>query len=366
MTSVMEATRARSADTAGATTGLVDCDTHNYWKSPEELKPFLAKRWIDQLAGLGARHYQGGYYPRFWGDPLDTSPVTGRRPGSDVHVMATEHLDRHDISYAILIPLTSVGEMANLEFASALARAVNEWQVEYWLDPEPRMRASLVVATEDPIEAAAEIRRAAVDRRFVQVQFSGRAHEPMGRRRYWPIYEACAEFGLAVMTHAFGNAGNPITGAGWASYYVEDHVGPAQSVQANVVSMVMEGVFERFPGLRMLSVESGFGWAPSLAWRMDSAFELLGSEVQHLKRLPSEYMADHVYMASQPVEEPHSRSQFQELFEQYPAFRDRLVFSSDYPHWDRDNPGVALPHLRDRELRDRVLRHNARQLYRLA
>jgi predicted TIM-barrel fold metal-dependent hydrolase len=188
----------------------------------------------------------------------------------------------------------------------------------------------------------------------------------MGRRRYWPIYEACAEFGLAVMTHAFGNAGNPITGAGWASYYVEDHVGPAQSVQANVVSMVMEGVFERFPGLRMLSVESGFGWAPSLAWRMDSAFELLGSEVQHLKRLPSEYMADHVYMASQPVEEPHSRSQFQELFEQYPAFRDRLVFSSDYPHWDRDNPGVALPHLRDRELRDRVLRHNARQLYRLA
>ena len=75
------------------------------------------------------------------------------------------------------------------------------------------------------------------DRRFVQVQFSGRPHEPMGRRKYWPIYEACVEQGLAVMSHAFGSYGQPITGTGWPSFYVDDHVGPAQAIQANVISM---------------------------------------------------------------------------------------------------------------------------------
>ena len=69
------------------------------------------------------------------------------------------------------------------------------------------------------------------------------------------------------MSHAFGSYGNPITGTGWPSFYLEDHVGPAQAMQANVVSMVTEGVFERFPTLKFVSVENGFGWIPSLMWR---------------------------------------------------------------------------------------------------
>jgi len=51
----------------------------------------------------------------------------------------------------------------------------------------------------------------------------------MGRRKYWPIYEAAEKHGLKIMSHAFGSYGNPITGAGWPSFYLEDHVGPAQA-----------------------------------------------------------------------------------------------------------------------------------------
>ena len=49
------------------------------------------------------------------------------------------------------------------------------------------------------------------------------------------------------MSHAFGSYGNPITGAGWPSFYLEDHVGPAQAMQANIISLVAEGVFEQLP-----------------------------------------------------------------------------------------------------------------------
>jgi uncharacterized protein len=105
-----------------------------------------------------------------------------------------------------------------------LATAVNDWQVAEWLDKEPRLRASMIIPFEDPPRAVAEIDRRAGDGRFVQVQFTGRPHEPMGRRKDWPIYEACSGYGLHVASHAFGSAGNPITGAGHPSYYIEEHI----------------------------------------------------------------------------------------------------------------------------------------------
>lgn len=345
--------------------GIVDCDTHNRWNDASEFKPFLAQRWHRLFDEFGTRHHPGGGYPRFWDDAADTKPDSGRQSGSDVAFMARTHLDRHDIAYNVLIPANPVAGMQNLDFADAVARAVNDWLVAEWLDKEPRMRASMVVATEDTEAAIDEIRRVGPDRRFVQVQFRGRTAEPMGRRRYWPIYEACAEFDLPVMTHAFGSSGQPITGTGWASYYIEDHVGPAISVQANITSMIMEGVFERFPTLRFVSVENGFAWAPALKWRMDNAWRLLGHEVPHVRRPPSEYFDEHVYLATQPVEEPEKRQFFGQLMEQYPGLADRLLFSSDYPHWDGDAPGRAIPLIRDPVIRDKILRRNARALYRL-
>lgn len=345
--------------------GIVDCDTHNTWDKQSELTPFLAKRWQDLLDEFGPRHYPGGGYPRFWGDAVDTAPDSGRKSGSDVRFMATSHLDRHDIAYAVLIPANPIAEMQNLDFAGALARAINDWQAAEWLDKEPRLRSSIVVPTEDADAAVAEIRRIGHDGRFVQVHFRGRPQEPMGRRRYWPIYEACVEFDLPVMSHAFGSSGQPITGTGWASYYIEDHVGPAIAAQANITSLIMEGVFERFPTLRFVSVENGFGWAPALRWRMDNAWKLLRHEVPHVRRPPSEYFDEHVYLATQPVEEPEKREYFGQLLDQYPGLVDRLLFSSDYPHWDGDTPSRAVPLLRDRDAREKVLRHNARGLYRL-
>jgi len=364
-------TREQTPDTQAAedrrtNVGIVDCDTHNYWQSIDELKPYLAKNWFELIETVGLRHFAGGEYPRFWGDPDDRVPPSARRPGSDPGFMATDHLDAKGIAYAMLIPLTAVTGMPDLAFAGALARAINDWQADIWLDADPRLRASIIVPTEDPVAAAAEVRRAGRDSRFVQVQFGGRPQEPMGRRRYWPIYEACAEVGIPVMSHAFGSTGNPITGTGWPSYYIEDHVDPPQAMQANVISMVFEGVFEQFPNLDFLSVVAGSGWEKPLMWRMDNAWRALPQEVPHLKRQPSEYMSEHVYYATQPVEEPPERDFFAHLFDQYPAFKDHLLFSSDYPHWDGDDPARALPGLHDADLRDRVLHQNGRRLYGLS
>src|SRR5206468_4077992 len=80
------------------------------------------------------------------------------------------------------------------------------------------------------------------------------------QRRYWPIFAAAQEAGLPVAIHAFGYGGYPITAGGWPSYYIEEMVGHAQACQAVLSSLVLEGVLERFPRLKIVLVEAGFAW----------------------------------------------------------------------------------------------------------
>ncbi|HUX86820.1 MAG TPA: amidohydrolase family protein [Chloroflexota bacterium] len=342
---------------------IVDTDVHNELDSEKDLYPFLDARWLTHLQTYGMRGYSGASYPRFMNRRNDSKPPSGRAEGSDCSWTSIQLLDEWNISHAILNPLAPGAGQLDPEFSAALCSAVNDWQVHEWLDKEPRMRASIICPFEHADLAVAEIEKRATDRRFVQVQFSGRPREPMGRRTYWPIYEVAEHYGLKIMSHAFGSGGQPITGAGWPSFYIEDHVGPAQSMQANIISLVGEGVFERFPRLRVVSAENGFGWVPAMNWRMDASYQLFKSEVPYLKRLPSEYVSEYCYFCTQPIEEPHRRGDFMKIFEQWPAAADRLMFASDYAHWDWDSPGGAIPNEVPDELQRKLYFHNAAQLY---
>jgi predicted TIM-barrel fold metal-dependent hydrolase len=359
----MVQTLARSETRAKTRPALIDCDFHNELDSIKDLYPYLATRWKEHIQAWGANGAQGGAYPRFMDHREDARPPSGRISGSEVGFSTTDYLDPYNVAHAMCIPLNPAPRLLNLDLGAALASAVNDWQVAEWLDPQPRLRASIAIAHEDPRASVAEIRRLASDKRFVQVQFSGRAQEPMGRRKYWPIYEVAAENGLHIMSHGFGSYGNPTTAAGWPSFYIEDHVGPAQAMQANIISMVTEGVFEQFPTLKVVSVENGFGWVPSLMWRMDSAWKLFKSEVPHLKRLPSEYIREHIYVTTQPVEEPDKPEYFMQMMEQFGDMVDHILFASDYPHWDSDDPDFALPNILPNELRNKIQYENARALY---
>jgi predicted TIM-barrel fold metal-dependent hydrolase len=345
---------------------FIDCDFHNQWDSPKDLYKYLPKRWVDHIETWGMRGRAGGTYPRFLEDKAGSWPPSGKRAASEPQFVKDTFLDPERVAYAILTPLGGGGGMMNLELSAAWAAAVNDWQTAEWLDVEPRYRGSIQIPFEDPALAVAEIRRVAKDKRNVQVQFSGRPAEPMGRRKYWPIYEACVEHGLQVMSHAFGSAGQPITGTGWPSFYLDDHVGPAQAMQANIISMVAEGVFEQFPTLNLVSAENGFAWLASLCWRIDSSWYLLKGEVPHLKRLPSEYIQEHVFVCTQPMEEPHRPRQFHQLLEHFGPAVDNILFATDYPHWDADDPDESFPVALSPELQQKIYFDNAARLYGLA
>jgi predicted TIM-barrel fold metal-dependent hydrolase len=130
---------------------------------------------------------------------------------------------------------------------------------------------------------------------------------------------------------------------------------------AHLVSLVMEGVFERLPGFRFLFIEEGLSWAPHVTWRLDKDYKGNRSECPWLTRLPSEYIHDHCYYSTQPIDEPAKPEHLVHLLEMIDASRT-VLFATDYPHWDFDNPKVALSHV-PVEMRERIFVGNALDLY---
>lgn len=346
---------------------IADGDIHPRPKD-KALHRYLAQRWRDHLDtyGLIVRHgYQAGpAYPK--GNPdasrRDAYVPGGGKPGSDLDFMRQQLLDPCNIELGVLNAITPTpGNAQNHDLAIALATAMNEWQVDEWTSKEPRLKASIVVPYEEPAAAAAEIDRWAGHKDFVQVLMMSRTAEPLGQRKYWPIYEAAVRNDIAIGVHAFGYGGYPVTGGGWPSYYIEEMSGHSQCCQGLLASMVLEGVFEHFPTLRFVLIEAGFAWLPALAWRLDNHVHKTKSEIPHLKMLPSEYIRRNVWLTTQPMEEPIRRKHLHDTIDWIGW--DRLIFATDYPHWDFDDPEFALPIRIDDDKRAMFFRENARTVY---
>ena len=349
---------------------IIDVDVHPK-SSMADLRPYLSARWWAYLQTFGARQRQGfqtGFaYPKSQPQAArrDSWPPGGGLPASDLDFMKRQFLDAYPIEYAVMNPLSPTGQGdQNEEFGAAMATAANEFQIEGWRRRDKRLLASVVVPYEDAEASRAEIRRRAGDRRFVQVLLRSRTSEALGKRRYWPIYEAAVEAGLPVGIHVFGTSGRPASNTGWPSFYIEDMIEHAVCCQAQVTSLIVEGAFERFPDLKIVLIEGGFGWLPSLGWRLDKIWTRLKEEVPHLKMSPSDYIRRHVWTSTQPMEETEEPSEVLDLM-RWVGF-DRIMFASDYPHWDFDDPFCALPSGLDEGARRRILSENARELYGLA
>jgi uncharacterized protein len=348
---------------------IIDGDVHPALRSASDLKPYLPARWREHLEVYGSRRKLGmSYEPYPKSSPRacrrDAWPDDGGNPGSNLDLIRSQYLDAYGIEFGILGPLGLSGQSElNGDFSAALTSAINDWQRDAFTRPEPRLRSAIVMPSENAEAAVAEIERCADDPAFAQVFMLTRTAEPLGNRRYWPIYAAAERHGLPVGLHVFGSGGHAYTGTGWPSYYVEEGAGHSASCQTAVTSLVIEGVFERFPRLKVVMIEGGFGWLPALSWRLDKLFERMRSEVPHLKKKPSEYIREHVWVTTQPMEEPQDRRHLLDTMEWIGW--DRLLFASDYPHWDFDDPFRAFPAGLPQERHKQILTSNARAVYRL-
>jgi uncharacterized protein len=356
-------TKVPTEETTRQAVTLVDCDVHATATDAMLLEYMGPKerRLLEQYGRASAKITD--WYPRarnagMRADSWPTGP--GQVPGSDPEMLKEQLLDEYDVDYAILEVLSGQDCYDHPDLAVSRMRATNQWQVERWLDFDDRTRATICIPHEYPDLAVKEIERWADDERFVATIMPSSAAEPLGSPKYWPIYAAAAAVGRPVVVHTGGYIDH--RGPGYPSFYLDYHVGNGLIVAGQLADLTLGGLFEAVPDVKIVLTENGVAWAAATRWALDAAWESMGADHPRLTRRPSEYIDEHVWFTTQPIEEPADPQHLVYAIDQA-NLRDRLLFSTDYPHWDFDSPTQALPREFGKELRHKVLAGNALDLY---
>lgn len=356
-----------SQDIAG---GIIDSDVHPWINGDiEGLMPYLGRAWQKRFEGKRSMLPDHPLRPPLAGATSirrDSRPPSGGAGGSDPVFMQQDHLDPNNIECAVMssIQAGKLVALPNTGEAVVLARAFNDYFRDQWLTVDSRYRLAMCVAAHDPRAAAEEIRRIGDDDGVVAV-FMPLLNILMGDCHYYPIYEAAEERGLPILIHPTGTEGgfqsSVALAGGYPKTYIERHTVFPEIAMASIASMLFEGVFVRFPGLKLLAAEFGYSWVPHLLWRADQNWREFRREVPWLEKEPSQYILDQVRFTSQPAEEPEKEEYLLQILEMVHADRT-IVFSTDYPHWDADSPKNTYRRV-PAEMKQRIFHDNAAELF---
>jgi predicted TIM-barrel fold metal-dependent hydrolase len=243
-----------------------------------------------------------------------------------------------------------------------IARAYSRWIREHILEGNPEIKTMLFLPFGDPEESLRIVDEFGDIEGVVGFMVTSVRHRPVWDNCYAKLYRAIEEMGKPLGFHAAFN---------WIGNRDMESLNRFISVHAlgfphyNIIHLtnwVINGLPERFPKLKVVWIESGLAWLPYVMQRLDHEYLLRPSEAPLLKRKPSEYIAD-MYFTTQPLEVPDDPSILEMTFRMINA-KERLLYASDFPHWDFDVPAriYDLPFLTEEEKR-RILGGNGVELF---
>jgi uncharacterized protein len=344
---------------------LVDADVHPVLPGPQALMPFLSAYWQDSLAAARFPSYEPNYHPP--GSAISARPDVRRTPDGRAATKPDDLIadvfggDRPP-EYAVLNCLYAVQQIHQPLRERAMARALNAWIADEWLSRDSRLRAAIVVPPGAPEVARTEIEHWAADPRFVQVLLLGQSEIPYGRELNWPIWEAAAAASLPVVLHLGGVSRQAPTSVGWPSTHLEWYVGQQTTMQAQLASIVSEGVFQKFPDVRVLVAEAGFSWLPAFMWKLTKLWKSYRGDIPWVTEPPAELLRRHVRFCTSPSDGMAEDGRL-DAFTRHAGSDELLIFSSDYPHHHAASAEQIGAGTSDEQLRQRIFRTNAEQLY---
>lgn len=320
--------------------GVIDCDIHHACAAKSDLFPYLsrleARRLddyglgpIEDFLALGAG--DGGCRADF----VSSAAKAALGIGFDHPDPLSDYLNQEAVEAAVLIGATTLTQSATVDraFATSLCRAFNDYTADRWLLADRRFHHAISIPQQEPQEAVAEIRRWEGNPQVVGVVLPCGATRPFGHRFYTPILAACAEAGLAVIVH-WGGEGlglNPApTPAGYLTYLAEIRLARSFAYQVHLSSLVLEGVLERMPQLRIVVCGSGLGWLPGYLAQLDGEWQLLQSATPWVTSPPTSYLRRQVRFAVPSLAGLDSGLD--------PKLDGIVMFGSHLPHWDARCP----------------------------
>jgi predicted TIM-barrel fold metal-dependent hydrolase len=370
---------ARQARERGYTDFLiVDADAHHYetecWT---EINEYIEQPVIRQWSEAGMA--KGGGRPGLLVNMPGNQDVGGRI--SRYHLRRHEETEQHlprvvaqtkramaamGIDVTVLFPtvMLELGLHPQIEVEAAVARAYARWMTTRVLPVEPSIKTLLYLPFNDPEASLRLVEDFSQHPGVVGFLVTSVRYRAVHDNAYMKLYAALERRNMPLGFHAayhwfdrsmeLLNRFISVHALGFPFYHM-----------VHMTNWVINGLPERFPGLKVIWIEGGLAWVPFLMQRLDNEYMMRSSEAPLLKRKPSDYMRD-MYYTSQPMEYTGDLGGLRTTFQMINA-QTQLLYASDYPHWDFDLPSriYDLPFLTEQAKRQ-ILGGNARRLFRLA
>jgi predicted TIM-barrel fold metal-dependent hydrolase len=290
------------------------------------------------VAGLGGAEADkaklfGGQMSYVRDNPLDSYDPAAR----------LARMDAWGIDRAVLFPTIGILPFPtdDQDLASAYCRAYNNWIADFCQADANRLFPIALLNWRDVDEATRELDRC------IARGFKGLFVPPEtidgkrpGEAHFDPIWSRCAEAGIPGCFHVivrFSGAAVPF--AAWhetsPGVVFGFGLGGSGQLMPAMASVVTDQLFERFPKLKIVSVEAGCGFAPYLMDRMDAKYEVFQG-LAPLPKKPSDYIRENCYFVAEQGE--RTIDACLKL-----VGPDRILWGSDYPHVDALNIDEHLP-----------------------
>jgi len=307
----------------------IDGDGHVI-EDVEDIKRFLPAEWKTNTTTRTQ-----GVFPRLdhMHNSLDHNPSGAfTNPGPAGWV---RFLDEVGFDQAILYPTAGLafGKMIDVELAVGTARAYNDWLYETYLQRDDRLKGIGLVPFQDPEAAVEELRRQVEQLGMVGALIpSTGLKSHLGDKIYWPIYAEADRLGCCLAVHGGAHSG---LGFDHFNVFAAAHaLGHPLGITIVFASLVINGIFDRFPNARFGFMEGGVGWFLMALERLEGSYKAFTPYYPKLELRPGESVAD--YIMSQVKagriyvgvegEEPDLAHAVRRLGP------EAWVFSSDFPH----------------------------------
>ena len=280
-----------------------------------------------------------------------------------------QFVDGSKLDAAVLYPTAglSFGLIQDPDWACVVARAYNNWLYDRYCKVDSRLKGVAILPVHDPKEAVNELRHAVTEQKMVAGLLPAvtMLNKGYGHADFYPIYEEAQKLNVPLAVHGAVSRGLGFDFLQTMSMIHTLEHPLAQMIQ--LTSVVLDGVFDLFPKLRMGFLEAGAGWIPYMMDRMDEKFHI-DRKRKHfpLSKRPSEYFkSGNVYVTCE-TDEKILDTVVREMGEDYmmyptdfPHEREAGVFAKDIPEfWERND-------LSERVKR-KVFSENAKRFYNMA
>jgi predicted TIM-barrel fold metal-dependent hydrolase len=327
-----------------------------------------AKGWIVDMDGMA-------FFPlrTTMSAGIDRSTLTPDRRFEDLHRGSWDpkarlaDQDRDGVVAEVIYP--SIGMMLcnvpDYDYQHACFRAYNLWLQEFVSHAPDRLYGIGQTAARSAREMVDDL-QAIKEAGFVGVMLPGQPQEEdYDSPIYDPVWRAAEELGLPISFHSLTSKNsNMLLFRQSRGPKINDYMAITRLCQDLIGLFVFAGIFERFPGLKLVSVESDAGWAPHLMHRMDHVYESFSQSLQcaELSKRPSDYVRESVYLTFQD-----DRTAFQLANFMNP---NRLLWANDFPHSDSTWPNsqrllAEFSSLVDRQQLKDIVHNNVAGLYAL-